>query len=118
VYRSADDKTYALRILERFLDNWKLKLVEELTTLVLLLFSIKVLVFTIENNLSLEINGAVFKQVFKEFIFQFIDGVQHWFLKSWLKLLKEEIFVKILKLCLMLQLLGVEVSDIVKDLLK
>ena len=61
MYRSTDDKTYALRILERFLDNRKLKLVKELTALVLLLFGIEVLVFTIENNLSLEINGAVFK---------------------------------------------------------
>lgn len=39
-------------------------------------------------------------------------------MKSWLELLKEEIFVKVLELRLVLQLLGVEVSDIVKDLLK
>mgnify|MGYP006091928571 CR=1 FL=1 len=77
VYRSADDETYALRILERFLDYWQLKLVEELTTLVLLLFGVEVLVLTIENDLSLEIGGAVFEQVLKQFIFQLIDRVQH-----------------------------------------
>lgn len=66
---ATDDQTHIFGVAEGLLDDWQLKLIEELAVLVVFLLGIVIRETGGKNDLSLEVYGAVFKKVLELDVF-------------------------------------------------